>query len=89
MNLVQEKTKGVFWRDTVKVAKNFLGPKMPLFTFWQMLNFGETLSEEEEKVLATSESVSPKLSICQNAESGILGPRKFLATFKVSRQNKP
>ena len=35
----------------MKVAKNFLGPKMPLFAFWQMLNIGETLSEEEEKVL--------------------------------------
>ena len=44
-------TIGVFWRGTLKVAKNFLGPKMPLFGFWQMPNFGETLSEEEEKVL--------------------------------------
>ena len=44
-------TIGVFWRDTLKVAKNFLGPKMPLLAFWQMPNFGETLSEEEEKVL--------------------------------------
>ena len=33
--------------------------------------------------------VSPKLSHCQNAESGISRPRNFLATFKVSRQNKP
>ena len=42
---------GVFWRDTLKVAKNFLGPKMPLSAFWQRLNFGETLLEEVEEVL--------------------------------------
>ena len=30
-----------------------------------------------------------KISLCQNAESGVSGPRKFLATFKMSRQNKP
>ena len=38
-------SKGLFWWDTLKVANNFLGPKMPLSAFWQMLNFGETLSE--------------------------------------------
>ena len=48
-----------------------------------MLNFGETLSEEVEKV---SRHNKP---FCQNAESGISGPRKFLATFKLSHQNKP
>ena len=48
-NLLQ--FKGVFWRDILKVAKNFLGSEMPLSVFWQRLNFGETLSEEEEKVL--------------------------------------
>ena len=34
----QEKTrenKGLFWRDTLKVAKNFLGPKMPPSAFWR------------------------------------------------------
>ena len=29
-----ERTKGVFWRDTLKVAKNFLGPEMPFSAFW-------------------------------------------------------
>ena len=38
---------------------------------------------------ASSEIVSPKLSLCQNAVSDISEPRKFLATFKLSRQNKP
>ena len=27
-------TKGLFWRDILKVAKNFPGPEMPLSTFW-------------------------------------------------------
>ena len=35
----------------MKIAKNFLGPKMPLCAFWHRVNFGETLSKEEEKVL--------------------------------------
>ena len=35
----------------MKVAKNFLGPGMPLSAFWQRLNFGETISEEAEKGL--------------------------------------
>ena len=42
---------GLFWRDALKVAKNFLGPKMPLSSFWQRLNFGEILSEEAAEVL--------------------------------------
>ena len=25
---------GLFWRDILKVAKNFLGPEMPLSAFW-------------------------------------------------------
>ena len=45
------KTWGIFWRDTLKVAKNFLEPEMPLFTFLQRRNFSKTLSEEAEKVL--------------------------------------
>ena len=42
--------KGLFWRDTLKVAKNFLGLEMPLSAFWQMINFGETLSPLPLKV---------------------------------------
>ena len=37
------KTLGLFWRDTLKVAKNFLGPEMPLSVFW-----GDTFRESEE-----------------------------------------
>ena len=54
--------------------------------------YGETLSEEVEKVLGYfSQALSPlplKVSR-QNVESGILEPRKFLATSKMSRQNTP
>ena len=64
--------KAYFWRDTLKVAKNFLGSEMPLSTFWQMLNFGETLSEEEEKV-------SCHIKPLPKCRSGISGPRKCLA----------
>ena len=60
-----------------------------LRVFGKCLILARHFQRKRRKCLATSESVSPKLSICQNAESGILGPRKFLATFKVSRQNKP
>ena len=90
-------TCGLFRRDTMKVAKSFLGPEMPLSTFWQMLNFGETLSEEAEKVLGYQVAKHflcflwkclAIISPCQNAESGISGPRKRLATFTLSRQNK-
>ena len=35
----------------MKVVKHFVGPEMPHSAFWQKLNFGETLSEEAEKVL--------------------------------------
>ena len=59
------------------IAQDLLGPEMPLSLFWQ-----DTFS-------ASSESVSPKLRLCQNAKNGISGPRKFSATFKVSPQNKP
>ena len=51
LSKLEMETIGVFWRDILKVAKNVLGPKMPLSAFWQRLNFGETLSEEAEKVL--------------------------------------
>ena len=55
-------TCGVFWRDLLKVAKNFLGPEMPLSAFWQRLDYGETLSEEAEKVLGyLSQALSPLL----------------------------
>ena len=27
-------SRGLFWRDILKVAKNFLGPEMPLSAFW-------------------------------------------------------
>ena len=46
-------------------------------------------SKMRKVALRGQESVLPKLNLCQNAESGISGPRKFLATFKVSRPNKP
>ena len=69
---------------------------MPLSAFWQRLNFGETLSEEAEKVSRHSKPLpkcgklhfGAKKVSRQNAESGILGPRKFLATFKLCCQNK-
>ena len=41
----------MFRRDALKVARNFLGPKVPLSAFWQKLNYGKTLSEEVEKGL--------------------------------------
>ena len=36
---------GVLWRDILKVAKNFLGPEMPLSVFWR------DASEEAKRVL--------------------------------------
>ena len=80
------------------VAKYFLGPKMPLSAFWQRLIMARHFQRKQKKCLATwypstfcgsTESVSPKLSFCQNAESSISWPRKFLVTFNVSRQNTP
>ena len=108
----------LFWWDNLKVAKNFLGPEIPLSAFWQRLNFGETLSEEAEKVLGylvAKHFLGPEMQLSAfwqkfimarhfqrkrrkflakikhlpKCESGISGPRKFLATFKVSRQNMP
>ena len=67
-------------------AKNFLGPKMPHSAFLQRLDFEETLSWPQNAtfcILAGAyygETLSPlplKLSLCQNAKSGISGPRKF------------
>ena len=49
-NVIKTRSSGLFWRDTLKVKKNFLGLEIPLSTFWQRLNFGETLSEDMEKV---------------------------------------
>ena len=50
MKITEYVTKGLFWQDTLKVAKNFLGPEMQTFPILRMFNFGEALSEDAEKV---------------------------------------
>ena len=72
----QRKCLATWWPST------FLAPKYHFPHFGKGLLCRDTFR-------GSGESVSSKLSIWQNAESGISGPRKFLATFKMSRQNKP
>ena len=72
------------------MAKNFLGPKMPLFAFWQILNYWrDTFRGRGESAwlpLKVSRQNEPFAKMRKVAFWG--QESSWLPLIKVSRQNK-